>query len=74
MAETSLSAYIQSTCLEPHVVFNGDTQELEVTYQGGATYTYLGVSLEDARGLVRASSKGKFVNAVIKRSYGFRKG
>ena len=73
MAE-SIVAFVHSTCLEPQVLYNGDTQDLKITYQGGATYTYSGVSLEDAKGLVNAPSKGRYVNQVIKGAYGYTKG
>ena len=56
------------------MLYNGDTQDLKITYQGGATYTYSGVSLEDAKGLVNAPSKGRYVNQVIKGAYGYTKG
>lgn len=73
MAE-SISAFVQSTCVEA-IFYNGDTQDLKITFvKSGAAYTYAGVPAEVAQGLVAAPSKGKYMHAQVLGKFSYRKG
>jgi hypothetical protein len=53
--------------------YNGDTQELTITFTGGRSYAYQGVSPQRYRAFCEAGSKGRYVNALIKGAYSFRR-
>jgi hypothetical protein len=72
MAE-SIVASVDSTCVDT-VFFNGDTNDLTVTFQKGGTYTYAGVPAEVAQGLVAAPSKGRYMHAQVLGKFSYRKG
>ncbi len=72
MAE-SIVASVSSTCVD-QLFFNGDTNELTLTFAKGSSYTYSGVSADVAQGLVDAPSKGKYFLANIRGAYSYRKG
>ncbi len=72
MAE-SIVASVNSTCLD-QVFYNGDTQDLTLTFVKGSTYTYAGVAADVAQGLVDAASKGQYFRANILGAYSYRKG
>jgi hypothetical protein len=55
------------------VGYNGKTKELYVTFKSSGNYVYKDVPAKDAVGLLYSSSKGKFLNAVIKPNYGYSK-
>jgi hypothetical protein len=69
----SIVASVESTCLTD-VFYNGDTNDLTVSFASGGTYTYSGVPAEVAQGLVSAPSKGKYMHAAVLGKYSFRKG
>jgi KTSC domain len=50
-------------------VYRRDSQELQVTFRGGNTYTMLGVPPDLWDGLLNASSPGSFFNARIRGKY-----
>ena len=51
-----------------------ETNVLRVVFKGGGTYEYDGVPAIVAEGLLKVSSVGKFLGAVIKKgNYPFRK-
>lgn len=68
----SIYAPVTSTCLTS-VFYNGDTNDLTVTFKSGGTYTYSGVPEAVAQGLVDAGSKGKFMHANVLKAYAYRK-
>jgi hypothetical protein len=72
MAE-SLVAAVDSSWID-EVFYNAVLGELTLTLLTGARYTYSGVPPDVAAALVAAPSKGRYVNAVIKRRYSYRKG
>ena len=72
MAE-SIVASVNSTCLD-EVFYNGDAQELTLTFASGSTYSYAGVPADVAQGLVDAGSKGRYFQANIRGAYSFHKG
>lgn len=47
--------------------------ELYVQYKSGSLYKYDGVTHGVWKGLVKAESKGRFMNSVIKESYKYTK-
>ena len=49
------------------------TQSLNVTYKGGGTYTYKGVSAKHVKALKRNKSVGKTINKLIKPNYEYEK-
>lgn len=53
------------------VGYDARRRVLEVEYQGGGTYAYLGVPPRRYAALLAASSKGAFVNARVKGRYPF---
>jgi addiction module HigA family antidote len=55
-----------------HFAYDEEARELFVRYRGGTSYVYYAVSVDDYLALRDADSKGKFVNAVIKRKYEYR--
>lgn len=72
MAE-SIVASVESTCITD-LFYNGDTNDLTVSFAAGGTYTYSGVPAEVAQGLVAAPSKGKYMHAQILGKFSYRKG
>ena len=50
-----------------------DTKELTLIYRNGGVYEYEDVPLFYWRGLLDADSKGRFINANIKRFFKFNK-
>lgn len=72
MAE-SIVASVESTCVD-QVFFNGDTNDLTITFAKGGTYTYAGVPAAVAQGLVDAPSKGKYMHAQVLGKFSYRKG
>lgn len=72
MAE-SIVASVDSTCVD-QVFYNGDSQDLTITFAKGGTYSYSGVPAEVAQGLVNAPSKGKFMHAQVLGKFSYRKG
>lgn len=61
-----------STAVE-RISYDEAAQELNVTFVGGATYTYYGVPKQVHAGLRAASSKGQFINQFIRDRYDFRR-
>ena len=57
---------VQSSMLKS-VGYNPLTGDLEVEFNTGKVVTYKQVTQDEFRGLERAESKGRYVNAVIKR-------
>jgi KTSC domain len=53
--------------------YDARAEEAYVEYQGSGAYAYLGVPPGVFAELIRAESKGAFVNDVIKRRYPFRR-
>jgi hypothetical protein len=63
---------VASTCIT-FVDYDFDRQTLRLQYSTGAWYSYRGVPPYVYVGLMQASSKGRYVNSVVK-SYPFSKG
>jgi lysyl-tRNA synthetase class 2 len=55
------------------VGYDAATRVLEVEYVGGGVYRYFDVPHETYRDFAEASSKGTFMNVVIKPEYRYRK-
>lgn len=53
--------------------YDEDNQVLELEFQGGAVYQYLGVPPIDYARLMDGRSIGQFINACIKERYSFEK-
>lgn len=51
--------------------YNAAARELHVTFASGRTYSYAAVPAEVYYQFVRAASKGKFFNAMIRDRYPF---
>lgn len=62
---------VQSTAIL-RVHYDEPRRELEVTFTGGRTYTYLGVPREVYARFLETPSKGRFLNAQVKNHYDFR--
>ena len=54
------------------VGYDRETRTLEVEFQTGSIYQYLGVPEDVYDGLMRASSKGSYFHEHIKERYRFR--
>ena len=54
------------------VGYDEDEQVLEVVFRDGRVYHYLEVPPERALSLLRAESKGRFLNSQIKPNFGYR--
>jgi hypothetical protein len=54
------------------VGYDEDQQILEITFRDGRVYHYLEVPPERALSLLRAESKGRFLNSDIKPHFGYR--
>lgn len=54
------------------VAYHPDRRELLVAYKSGREYAYLDVPPETYDALLRAESKGRFVNAEIKPRFQYR--
>jgi hypothetical protein len=64
---------VSSSCIS-EMEYNPKRKTLLLRYlPDGDLYEYPHVSLKDYKELENADSKGKFVNAVIKKKYRFRK-
>jgi hypothetical protein len=61
-----------STAVE-HISYDEATHELQVTFVGGATYTYYSVPPQVYRAFRAAPSKGQFVNLFVKDRYDVRR-
>lgn len=55
------------------VGYDADSATLRVAFHGGGVYDYFGVPPGVHDGLMRAPSKGTFLNSRIKDRYRFRK-
>jgi hypothetical protein len=55
------------------VGYDPATAVLEVEFVGGAVYRYFAVPLETYRAFAEASSKGTFLNVVIKPEHRYRR-
>jgi hypothetical protein len=55
------------------VGYDEQVQMLEVEFHSGSIYQYANVPLTVYRQFMRADSKGKFLNAVVKKTYSYRK-
>jgi hypothetical protein len=53
--------------------YDARAEEAYVEFDGSGTYAYLGVPPGVFAELIRAESKGTFVNEVIKRRYPYRR-
>jgi hypothetical protein len=54
------------------VGYDEEQQILEITFRDGRVYHYLEVPPERALSLLRAESKGRFLNREIKPEFGYR--
>ena len=54
------------------VGYDEEQQILEITFRDGRVYHYLEVPPERALSLLRAESKGRFLNSDIKPEFGYR--
>ena len=54
------------------VGYDEEEQILEITFRDGRVYHYLEVPPERALSLLRAESKGRFLNGEIKPNFGYR--
>jgi hypothetical protein len=54
------------------VGYDEEQQILEITFRDGRVYHYLEVPPERALSLLRAESKGRFLNSDIKPNFGYR--
>ena len=52
-----------------HFNYNAETQVLEVTFLSGKVYAYKDVPEKVYKTMCRATSKGRFLNFVIKPKY-----
>lgn len=50
--------------------YDEETNELRVSFNGGATYSYAGVPLKEYKALMQSGSKGKYLHNVIRPAYG----
>ena len=64
--------YVDSSNIEA-IRYDADNQELHVQFLSGGSYCYHGVPEEIFNELLEASSKGSFLNRVIKGTYEFSK-
>lgn len=64
MAEVKMVPVIDSKSIE---AVGHDGQHLHITYRGGRGYIYKGVSPETYDDLLKAPSKGTFLNAHIRK-------
>lgn len=55
------------------VAYDEETSELAVTFKGGATYIYSGVTPQDANGFNGAPSATDHLNTYIKPNYAYKK-
>lgn len=55
------------------VAYNEVTLELLVVFHSGAPYVYRGVDKQTFQDFMNANSKGTFLNATIKKRFGFQK-
>jgi hypothetical protein len=53
--------------------YNPDAETLEVTFTNKQSYRYLEVSQRTANALVKADSKGSFINEKVKDKYSFER-
>ena len=51
--------------------YDSDSQTLEVEFNHGSVYQYIGVPQGEHEGMMNADSKGKYLNANIKGRYPF---
>ena len=54
------------------VGYDEEQKILEITFRDGRVYHYLEVPPERALSLLRAESKGRFLNSDIKPAFGYR--
>lgn len=54
-------------------IYFPETEILRIVYQSGAVYDYFKVPFTIAENFGKASSKGKFLNTVIKPKFRYRK-
>ena len=64
-------ARVQSSTIVS-VGYDEEQQILEITFRDGRVYHYLEVPPERALSLLRAESKGRFLNSDIKPNFGYR--
>lgn len=53
--------------------YNEDSQTLEIEFNDGSVYQYFDVPSSEHDGIMSADSKGKYLNANIKKRYSFVK-
>lgn len=53
--------------------YDEDSQTLEIEFNDGSVYQYFGVPSGEHDGIMNADSKGKYLNANIKKRYSFVK-
>ncbi len=53
------------------VGYDGNSQTLEIEFLSGSIYQYYGVPQNMHEQLMRASSKGRFLNTYIKNAYAY---
>ncbi|AZA91313.1 KTSC domain-containing protein [Chryseobacterium sp. G0162] len=56
-----------------HFIYFPETEIIRIFYQSGAVYDYFKVPSHIAEDFGKASSKGKFLNSVIKRRFSYKK-
>ncbi|MDM1554165.1 KTSC domain-containing protein [Chryseobacterium indologenes] len=56
-----------------HFIYFPETEILRVIYQSGAVYDYFKVPLTIVENFSKASSRGKFLNKVIKPGFRYKK-
>ena len=66
-----LRARVESSTIAM-VGYDEEQQILEITFRDGRVYHYLEVPPERALSLLRAESKGRFLNSDIKPEYDYR--
>lgn len=55
------------------ISYNPETQVLEITYVSGEVYAYYNVPDATYTELMKARSKGRFLNQVIKKTFDYKK-
>jgi KTSC domain len=66
-----LRSRVQSSSIAT-VGYDEEQQILEIVFTDGRVYHYLDVPPERALSLLRAESKGRFLNSDIKPNFGYR--
>ena len=62
--------YVTSTSVE-WIEYDAGARTLDVAFASGGIYRYAGVPPAECERLRAAESKGRFVNEVVKRHYGY---